>query len=148
MTLSLHTIKPNKGSHHRRKRLGRGLGSGHGAYSTRGIKGQRARQGGRKGLVQFGVKHFVTRLPKVRGFKSEYDKMQIVYVADLAVFSAGVKVNAKLLKKHDLIDKANLAVKLIGQGKAPANLTVMVQAASKGAVKAVESAGGKVELVS
>lgn len=146
MSLSLHTIKPSKGSHHRRKRLGRGLASGHGAYSTRGIKGQRARQGGRKGLVQFGVKHFVTRLPKTRGFKSDQVKGQVVYVEKLGIFPAGTQVNAKLLKRNGLIANTKQAIKLIGQGRVPANITIKVQSASAGAIRAIEKAGGKVEI--
>lgn len=147
MTLSLHSLKPVKSSHHRRKRLGRGLGSGHGAYSTRGVKGQRARQGGRKGLVQFGVKHFVTRLPKVRGFRSFKLRPQVVNVAELNIFENNTQITAQLLAKKGLIVNSKGLVKLIGGSKIKPALTVMVNSISAGAKAAIEKAGGKVELI-
>jgi large subunit ribosomal protein L15 len=147
MTLSLHSLKPVKSSHHRRKRLGRGLGSGHGAYSTRGVKGQRARQGGRKGLVQFGVKHFVTRLPKVRGFRSFKLRPQVINVAELNIFENNTQVTPQLLAKKGLIVNSKGMVKLIGGSKIKPELTVMVHSISAGAKVAIEKAGGKVELI-
>src|SRR3989344_7281332 len=63
--LMLHTLKPNKGSTHRRKRLGRGTGSGHGAFSTKGVKGQKARAGRGKGpQFEGGQTPLVRRQPK------------------------------------------------------------------------------------
>lgn len=147
MTLSLHLLKPAKSSHHRRKRLGRGLGSGHGAYSTRGVKGQRARQGGRKGLVQFGVKHFITRLPKVRGFRSFKLRPQVVNVAKLNIFENNTQITPQLLAKKGLIANSKGLVKLIGGSKIKPALTVMIHSISAGAKIAIEKAGGKVELI-
>ncbi len=147
MTLTLHSLKSASGSRHRRKRLGRGLGSGHGAYSTRGVKGQRARQGGRKGLVQFGVKHFITRLPKVRGFRSFKIRPQVINVAELNVFENGAQVTPLMLAKKGLITNAKGLVKLIGGGKIKPTLTVMVNSISAGARASIEKAGGKVELI-
>jgi large subunit ribosomal protein L15 len=147
MTLSLHSLKPAKGSQHRRKRLGRGLGSGHGAYSTRGVKGQRARQGGRKGLVQFGVKHFIARLPKVRGFRSFKLRSQVVNVVELNIFENNTQITPQLLAKNGLIANSKGLVKLIGGSKIKPALTVMVNSISVGAKTAIEKAGGKIELI-
>ncbi|MDZ4229665.1 MAG: uL15 family ribosomal protein, partial [Candidatus Veblenbacteria bacterium] len=89
MSLALHNLKANRGARRSRKRLGRGNASGHGTTATRGTKGQRARQGGRKGLIQFGAKHFVSHLPKVRGFESFKAQPQVVTVGALGKFKAG-----------------------------------------------------------
>lgn len=145
MALSLHSLKPAHGSSRGRKRLGRGNASGHGAYSTRGIKGQRARQGGRKGLTQLGAKHFISHLPKVRGFQSFKQQAQVVNVADLVKVAAGSVVDARKLQTLGLIQDHRAAVKLIGSAKLP-KLTVIAQGSTAGARAAVESAGGTLEI--
>ncbi len=148
MALALNNLRSPAKSRRSKKRLGRGNASGHGTYSTRGLKGQRARQGGRKGLGQFGVKHFVTRLPKVRGFKSLKSAYLTVTTADLLVFKDGNTVDYAALKRRRLVRGVVSPVKLIGQTKLNAKLIVRVQAVSQGAKKAVEAAGGQVEIVS
>ncbi|MBI5733852.1 MAG: 50S ribosomal protein L15 [Candidatus Kerfeldbacteria bacterium] len=145
MSLSLHTLKPSKGSKHTTKRLGRGNASGKGSYSTKGIKGQRARQGGRKGLVQFGVKHFVARLPKVRGFQSFKPITQVVSLNDLAVFKNGATVTVNALKQRGLITSTTLPVKLIGVGKLKVSLQVDLPRLSSGARAAIIKAGGSIK---
>ncbi len=145
MSLTLNNLQPKAGSAHRRKRLGRGNASGHGAYSTRGIKGQRARQGGRKGLIQLGAKHFVSHLPKVRGFQSFKVGAQVVNVAELATLAAESRVTAASLLSAGLIVDTRRAVKLMGNAKLP-KLTVTVQAATAGARAAIAAAGGSLEL--
>ncbi len=145
MSLSLHTLKPSKGARHTSKRLGRGNASGKGSYSTKGIKGQRARQGGRKGLVQFGVKHFVARLPKVRGFQSFKPVTQVLSLGDLAVFKNGATVTVNALKQKGLIASTNLPVKLIGVGKLKVALQVDLPRLSAGAREAIIKAGGSIK---
>jgi len=147
MSLSLHTLKPARGSAHRRKRLGRGNASGHGTYSTRGIKGQRARQGGRKGLVQLGVKHFIARLPKVRGFRGLKPRPQVITVGELGIFDDGSKVTLALFKQRGLAHDRRRPVKIIAGGALKRKLNVQVHIVSAGARSAIESAGGTVELV-
>lgn len=148
MSLALHTLKPTPGAHRRKKRLGRGNASGHGTTATRGTKGQRARQGGRKGLVQFGVKHFIAHLPKIRGFKSFKSKHQVVVLRSLAGLADGTVVTPKLLRQMGLITNAAQPVKLIGLShRLPKNLIVKVQAISAGARAALEQAGGQIELL-
>lgn len=145
--ITLHTLKPRSGSRKSRKRLGRGLASGHGAYSTRGIKGQRARQGGRKGLTQLGIKHFVSHLPKSRGFKSQSGGMQVVQLMDIAKLAEGILITPERLAKENLIGNAKGAVKLIGSVKLTHKITVKVNAISSGAREAIEKSGGSVELI-
>jgi large subunit ribosomal protein L15 len=147
MELSVSTIRSPKGSRRSKKRLGRGNASGHGTYSTRGIKGQRARQGGRKGLTQFGAKHFVTRLPKVRGFQSFKPAVQVVTLASLARLANGKEVSPEVLCAERLIEHANGLVKAIGAGSLPGALILKVHRVSQGARAAIERAGGSVELL-
>lgn len=147
MSLSLSNLQPAHGSRHRVKRIGRGNASGHGTTATRGTKGQRARQGGRKGLIQLGAKHFVSHLPKVRGFRSLNVAHETVDVIDLTKFSAETVVTPKLLANARLISRPNVTVKLIGSGKVPHKLSVQVHSISTGARKAIESAGGEVTII-
>ncbi|MFA4818817.1 MAG: 50S ribosomal protein L15 [Patescibacteria group bacterium] len=148
MALTLHTIKPAPGSKTTTKRLGRGGASGKGNYSTKGIKGQRARQGGRKGLVQFGVKHFISRLPKVRGFQSFKPTTQVVRVGELAVFKNGATVTVNSLKHKKIISSLTLPVKLINGGPLKVKLNVELDRVSEGARAAIIKAGGSVKLTS
>ncbi|HAO81290.1 MAG TPA: 50S ribosomal protein L15 [Candidatus Veblenbacteria bacterium] len=148
MSLELHNLKSSPGSRRAKKRLGRGNASGHGTTATRGTKGQRARQGGRKGLIQFGVKHFVSHLPKVRGFQSFKAQPQVVSLISLEKISQGTTITPELLFDQGLIASATFPVKLIGRSsKLPAKLIVKVQAVSAGAKASLEVAGAKVELI-
>lgn len=148
MALELQNLKSYPNSRRSKKRIGRGNASGHGTTATRGTKGQRARQGGRKGLTQLGAKHFVTRLPKVRGFISFKKTPQIVVLNSLAKAEEGSVINLAWLKGHQLIKDITKPVKIIGKtANFSKKLTVQVQAISAGAKQAIESAGGSVEIV-
>ncbi|MBI3963673.1 MAG: uL15 family ribosomal protein, partial [Candidatus Kerfeldbacteria bacterium] len=78
--VGLHTLHPARGSRHRRTRVGRGSGSGKGTYSGRGIKGQRARTGGRSNAKYLGKRTpvFIYQLPKRRGFRSIHPSAAVV----------------------------------------------------------------------
>lgn len=148
MSLELHNLRSSSGSRRSKKRVGRGNASGHGTTATRGTKGQRARQGGRRGLIQLGAKHFVTRLPKVRGFQSFKAQPQTVSLAALEKMNEGTVVTAELLRNQRLISSVDKPVKIIGKSeKLPANLVVKVQALTAGAKSSIEAAGGKIELL-
>lgn len=147
MPLSLSSLKSAHGSRHRVKRIGRGNASGHGTTATRGTKGQRARQGGRKGLIQLGVRHFVSHLPKVRGFRSFKSQPEVVDVAQLQQFATGTHVTVKMLAAKRLVTNSQSVVKLIGGTKLSTKLVVEVHGASAGARGAIESAGGELKLV-
>ncbi len=138
----LHTLKPTAGSTSRSVRVGRGNASGHGAFSGRGIKGQRARSGGRKHGRKRGLKQMLLQLPKSRGFLSQHDKAAVVNVGQLAVFPAGAIVTpAKLLQKR-LIPSAAY-VKILALGTLNVALEVHAHAFSATAKAAIEKAGGK-----
>jgi len=117
MTLSLHTIKPAKGSTKNRKRVGRGNASGHGTYATRGLKGQKSRSGV-SGLKRLGLKMTLARLPKKRGFRSLKPKFQVVNLFSINDnFKDGDEISVKSLFKKGLIQDIKSSVKILGNGE-------------------------------
>jgi len=144
MALSLHTLKPSKGSKKSKKRIGRGLGST-GRYSGRGLKGQRSRSGGKSGLKLKGIRQIMLATPKKKGFKSGRIKPEVVNVADLSkTFADGNKVTPKVLLQKRLISDGTRGVKLLGNGSISIKLTVADCAVSESAKKKIEDAGGTV----
>jgi len=148
--MKLDELRPAPGAKKRRKRVGRGPGSGHGKTSTKGHKGQRARSGGGKaGGFEGGQMPLYRRLPK-RGFtppggKTEY---AVVNVKSLAAFVAGEAVDPDGLVKAGLIKNGHRArVKILGNGEVPHALTVKVHAVSGSARSKIEAAGGRIELL-
>jgi large subunit ribosomal protein L15 len=136
-----------------RKRVGRGLGSGKGRYSGRGIKGQKSRAGSNKMPAGFegGQMPIDMRLGKLRGATSA-DAMPIgpfrtfsqpVNVGDLERrFEAGAEVTPETLKASGLIRKLSVDVKVLGQGELTKKLVVSAHRFSKSAVEKIEGAGG------
>lgn len=116
MALSMHTIKPARGAVKKRKRVGRGNASGHGTYSTRGLKGQKSRSGV-SNLKRLGMKQVLLRTPKKRGFKSLAVKDQVVNLSSLNIlFKDGEEINPKTLYAKNLISAGKSAIKLLGDG--------------------------------
>ncbi len=152
--LNLSTLKPAE-KRRDRKRVGRGLGSGKGRYSGRGIKGQKSRAGSHKMRAGFegGQMPLYMRVGKQRGSTSQ-DAMPIgpfrtvsqgVNVRDLErVFDAGAEVTPELLKAKRLIRSVRVDVKILGQGDLGKKLTVSAHGFSKSAREKIEAAGGKV----
>lgn len=142
--LKLHTIKKHPKSTRRRKVVGRGLGSGHGTYSTRGGKGQTARTGHSKMPARFegGRQPLIRQMPKLRGFKSLAKKPVVLSLSKLNVFSDGDTVTLATLKEKGLVNPKDAKVKLL-KGELKKRLTVKLPA-SASAKEAVEKAGGKV----
>ena len=151
--LSLSTLKPAQ-KRRPRKRVGRGLGSGKGRYSGRGIKGQKSRAGSHKMRPGFegGQMPIYMRLPKQRGSTSK-DAMPIgphrtttvpVNLRDLdRVFDEGADVTLELLVEKGLIKNTRTDVKILGQGDLKKKLTVTAHAFSATAREKIEKAGGK-----
>lgn len=100
------------------KRVGRGIGSGHGKTAGRGTKGQNARTGGgvRVGF-EGGQNPLLQRIPKQRGFKSMSPKAQVVHTDQLGHFKAGSEVTTEALFRAGLINDPKLPVKILGRGK-------------------------------
>lgn len=142
----MHTIKPAKGSHTRKLRIGRGNSSGHGTTAGRGTKGQRARAGGRNKLKLKGMKQMLLGFPKNRGFRSPYVKAEAVTLERLAkTFVKPMTVDLKALKKAGLVTKRALSAKIVGKGEIGVALKLKGLATSKTSAQAIEKAGGKVE---
>lgn len=141
MSVGLNTLKPNPGSTTRSVRVGRGNASGHGAFSGRGIKGQRARSGGRKHGRRRGLKQMLLQLPKSRGFQGLENKASVVNLGELGVFPTGAVVTPELLVKKGLIRDGKY-VKILGNGKLANGLKLHAHAFSASAKTAIEAAGG------
>lgn len=146
MSLSLHTLKPARGSKTRRFRVGRGNASGSGTTAGRGTKGQRARTGGRNKLKLKGIKQMLLRIPKNRGFKSSIAHPHAVTLAQLERwFKAGDRVTTADLQKRNLIPVNAIGIKILNTGTLSKKLTLVGATASAEARKAVEQAGGVFE---
>lgn len=140
----LHTLKPAPGSIHRRKRVGRGNASGHGTFSTRGAKGQKARAGGRRGLIKFAVKGMVMRLPKKRGFTSPHIQLATVSLVKITkLFKGQASVTPVQLAKVGLIKTTYYGVKIVGNAPVTWPLTLMAHGFSKSAKAAINASGGQ-----
>ena len=145
--MRLDAMKPAPGSRRTRKRVGRGTGSGLGKTSGKGHKGARARAGYKdKPGFEGGQMPMARRLPK-RGFHNfsrvEY---QVVNVRDLARFDAASVVDVTALADHGLVS-GRRPVKILAKGKLERGLTVRANAFSETARRAIEAAGGTVEIV-
>ena len=145
--MRLDAMKPAPGARKRRKRLGRGPGSGHGKTSARGHKGHRARSGGRVAPgFEGGQMPIARRLPK-RGFTTP-DRVvyQVVNLGALSRFAPGSLVDPTTLRTAGL-SRRRLPVKVLAEGSIDRGLTVRVHAFSKAAAEAIRTAGGTVEIL-
>jgi len=143
MSLSLHTIQPKQGSKKDKKRVGRGLAS-KGTYSGRGVKGQRARSGGRAGLKLFGIRKIMLSTPKLRGFNVAKEKAQALNLDVLSAhFPEGSKISPQQLAVKGLIAKASVMVKILGTGTAR-KWVVKDCLVSASAKEKIEKAGGTI----
>lgn len=145
MIISQNTIKPAFGSTKKRKRVGRGNASGHGTYSTRGLKGQKSRSGGKKGLNRMSIKKMLKNIPKNRGFKSGKPKNQVVNISSLNdKFKNGAEINPASLFKAGLIDIMEKPVKIMGKGELKLKDLVFEKVLMSGsAEEQMEKMGGK-----
>ena len=146
--MRIDTLSPAEGATSRTKRLGRGIGSGHGKASCKGHKGQWARSGGgvRPGF-EGGQMPLQRRLPK-RGFNNIFAKeIAAVNVSALNVFEDGAVVDVEALVNAGLVKKALDGVKVLGNGEISKKLTVKANAFSASAQQKIEAAGGKAEVI-
>ena len=145
---SLSNLKRPKASWHRKKRVGRGQGSGLGKTAGRGGKGQKARTGNmRFEGFEGGQSPLQRRLPKF-GFNSPNRKeFAVVNLGDLEKFDAGATVDESALRKAGLVKGRWTGVKLLGEGKLTRKFAIHVHRVSEKAKAAVEAAGGLVTLV-
>lgn len=151
--MRLNQISDNEGARRPRKRLGRGIGSGLGKTAGRGGKGQTARSGGAKAGFEGGQMPIYRRLPK-RGFNNpfpvDYNEInlgRIQQAVDAKKIDVAAPVTLDSLVKAGVIAKARAGVRLLGQGELKAKLAFEVHHASKGAIAAVEKAGGSIKML-
>jgi large subunit ribosomal protein L15 len=149
--MELHDLKPNKGAHKDRKRVGRGPAAGQGKTAGRGMKGQKSRSSGGVPLYhQGGNLPFFRKLPFMRGEgftvrnRVEYEEVNL---EDLAEFAADTEVTPELMVEKGLVKKLGLPIKILGRGDVSVALKVKANKISKSAKEKIESAGGSVELI-
>ncbi len=147
--MELHDLRPAEGANKKRKRVGRGTGSGKGKTSTRGTKGQLARNGsGIHGAFEGGQIRMTKRLPKLRGFTNRF-KVDYVPVNLDAIerhYDAGTEVTPETLKSVGLVGDVNAPIVLLGRGEITRAVTVKVHRVSESARAKIVAAGGAVEL--
>jgi large subunit ribosomal protein L15 len=146
--VNLSELKSPAGSNKNKKRVGRGIGSGHGKTSTRGHKGQKARSGGgvRPGF-EGGQMPLQRRLPK-RGFNNIFRKEYVIInVKDLNQFDNGTEVTPEVLLQAGLIKSLKDEVKILGDGDLEKQLVLKVHKVSQQAQEKVAARGGKVEVI-
>jgi len=144
----LDRLSPRPGAKHSRRRVGRGPGSGLGKTAGTGVKGQGTRSGKKiKAWFEGGQMPLTQRVPK-RGFKNPFRKdVEIVNVGELVRLGDGATVDQETLVKSGLVRGSAAAIKLLGEGDAPKNLTIKLHRVSAGARTKIEAAGGSVELI-
>ena len=146
--LKLHDLRPPSGSRRTKRRIGRGGSSGRGGTAGRGHKGQNARSGGgtRRGF-EGGQMPLVRRVPK-RGFKNpNKTHYTILNVKDLNRFPKDTVVSPDALKQIGLFKRATDGLKILGDGELEVALTVKANKFTSSAVKKIEAANGKVEVI-
>ncbi len=146
--MKMHELAPAVGSTKESKRIGRGHGSGQGKTAGKGHKGQHARAG--RGIrigFEGGQMPLQRRVPK-RGFNNIFAEEWIaINLSSLEVFEDGSVVDAAALAQKGIIKKANLPVKVLGNGKLTKKLTVKLNAYSASAAEKIAAAGGKAEVI-
>lgn len=146
--MKLHELAPSLGAKHRRKRIGRGPGSGHGKTATKGHKGLLARSGGGKRPgFEGGQMPLVRRLPKY-GFRNPFRTVYaIVNLKSLAGLETTEAITPALLFKEGLIKRKGQPVKVLGVGDLTKPVVVQVHKFSKSAEAKIQAAGGRAEVI-
>lgn len=137
-------LQSNPGARKRRKVVGRGVGSGHGTYSTRGMNGQRQRTGSQKRPgFEGGQTPLFRRLPKFKGFTNiNRVSFQVVNVGNLNGFEDGTEVTVVKLYEKKIISSKTKPVKILGDGELTKKLNVKVDRISESAKVKIEKAKG------
>lgn len=148
--MDLNRLTPAKGSTHKRKRIARGQGSGHGGTSTRGHKGDKSRSGHKeKRNFEGGQMPIQMRLPK-RGFKSpnreEFVPLNLGRLQAISEKYGLNDISPETLTQHGIVGK-NDKVKILGRGELKAKLNVTAHAISAAAKETIEKVGGSINLV-
>ena len=148
MPIGLHNLKPAEGSTHRRKRIGRGIGSGHGKTSTRGHKGNKAR-GQVNPNFEGGQTPLHRRLPQLRGFKPVNKKYYALVNVDVLQeqFEDGAEITPETLVASGVLRDIHDGLKILGNGEVSKKFTVRAHKISQSAQEKLTAAGGTVEVL-
>ncbi len=148
MAIHIGTLRPPRGASKRPKRIGQGMGSGHGKTATRGSKGQGSRTGSnmRPGF-EGGQMPLHRRLPK-RGFHNIFRKhFAVVNLSDLGKFKPEEKITPEILRERGLVRNLGDGLKVLGDGELKAPLQISAHKFSKSALEKIQKAGGKAEVI-
>ena len=148
MPIGLHNLQPAEGSTHRRKRVGRGIGSGHGKTSTRGHKGNKAR-GQVNPNFEGGQTPLHRRLPHLRGFKPVNKKFYALVNVDILQqqFEDGAEITPASLVANGVLRDIHDGLKILGNGEVTKKFTVRAHKFSQSAQEKLTAAGGSVEVL-
>jgi len=146
--IRLDQLVPAPGARKREKRIGRGIGSGHGKTSTKGHKGQGARSGGTKAPgFEGGQNPLIRRVPK-RGFVNIFRRPPaVINLERLSIFDGREPVTPERMHAAGVIRSASITVKILGEGTLAAPLAIHAHAFSRGAKEKIEAAGGKAVVI-
>ena len=147
--MSLSNLRPPKGAKHKKRRVGRGPGSGHGHTASRGHKGAKSRSGFRfKRGFEGGQMPLHRRVPK-RGFHNPFRvEYAVVNLDTLAeVFEAGSSVTPELLRERGLVRQSRMRIKVLGRGDITKKLSVQAHKFSGSAAEKIAAAGGTTEVL-
>ena len=146
--MKLEDLQPAAGSKKKDKRVGRGVGSGHGKTSCKGHKGQKARSGGTKGpAFEGGQMPLQRRLPK-RGFKNNFSvEFAIINLKDINTLKDMDIITPEALLEKGVIKNLKSGLKVLGEGEIQRPVTIKADAFSASALTKIVAAGGKAEVV-
>ncbi|HUY15343.1 MAG TPA: 50S ribosomal protein L15 [Terriglobia bacterium] len=149
MAIHIGSLRPPRGAHKRRKRIGFGMGSGHGKTATRGSKGQKSRAGSRLRVgFEGGQMPLQRRLPK-RGFTNIFRKQYaVVNLGDLAELDLNGPVTPESLVQAGVVKKLYDGLKILGEGDLEKPVTISAHRFSKSALEKIKKAGGTAEVIS
>lgn len=148
--MKLHDLRPDSGAKQKRKRVGRGTGSGRGKTAGRGTKGQNARSGGGvRPTFEGGQLPLVKRLPKLPGFNNRFKVYYVPVNLDVMNerFEAEAEVTPETLYESGLVGRTGDPVVILGRGDMDKPLHIKAHRVSAGAKQKIEAAGGSVELL-
>ena len=147
--MKLHELQPSPGSHHSRKRVGRGPGSGHGKTATRGQKGQGARTSvNLPKTFEGGQTRLTMRTPKLRGFNNKWKKrFSVLNLTRLNRFEPGAEVRPESLLEAGIIKDVGAGIKVLGTGDLTRKLTIHAHRFSAEARRKIEAAGGTAAVI-
>ena len=146
--MKIEDLKPAAGKSKKVKRVGRGIGSGHGKTSCKGHKGQKARSGGTKGPgFEGGQMPLQRRLPK-RGFKNRFTfNYAVINLKDLIKLEGLDTITPEILVEKGVVKDLKDGLKILGEGEISRPVTIKADAFSASALSKITAAGGKAEII-